>query len=103
MNNSPVDVINNGIGSNQFSPGSQIPWGLAIVDERAFLLGNSSRFIDSSRRPDCRCCACPQVPVTFGSGVSGRKAATPSSSSAVSAAPTRLSWATTAWSTAAWI
>ncbi len=70
VNNSPVDVVNSGIGSNQFlMTGSQIPWGLAIVDSGQSY-GNST-IIDSSFVGQTASGARPQVPVAFGSGVSG--------------------------------
>ena len=72
VNNSPVEVVNSGIGSNQFlMTGSQIPWGLAILDQGASY-GNST-IIDSSFVGQTASGARPQVPVAFGSGVSGAR------------------------------
>jgi hypothetical protein len=70
VNNSPVDVVNSGIGSNQFlMTGSQIPWGLAVLDGSQSY-GNST-IIDSSFVGQTASGAHPQVPVTFGNNISG--------------------------------
>ncbi len=64
MNNAPVEVVNNGIGANQFlMTGSQIPWGLAIVNADSSY-GNST-VIDSSYIGQMANGAAPQVPVVF--------------------------------------
>ncbi len=63
-NNAPVDVVNVGIGSNQFlMTASQIPWGLAIVNASSSY-GNST-IIDSSFIGQTASGASPQVPVVF--------------------------------------
>ena len=64
VSNAPVEVVNNGIGANQFlMTGSQIPWGLAIVNADSSY-GNST-VIDSSYIGQMASGAAPQVPVSF--------------------------------------